>query len=372
MLPYLAASGHNLYTKDVWLYLQRMQELKQEDPVGYKMFAEGYATIRRTDKQYGGIPSDQIIEQLLMRALKTRGGLTRGRGLTEVQQAVWLLSRNVCAEVTNAVHDDLLGLKGGSSEQHVRIGKTSDRRNEEDYENTLTFFRLRNPFDTSHNELENIVTGKQASSAVNIYDAKDIGKGILKKMEGLPVKEFTFKRKEQAITMGSKIQRKDGSVIQINPQNLFDRLIALALVSSHEKETDLDEMLSYELTPFPPSLFEGEELMREAHKPQITELLKKHYSPKPSDKMQKFEGTVVLDGGSLLYTINWTKGTKFQEVAGLYTKFVTKNYLKPDCDVKVVFDSYPEEPTPKDSTHLRRTRQSCTKISVADKMVLDM
>ena len=85
--------------------------------------------------------------------------------------------------------------------------------------------------------------------------------------------------------------------------------------------------------------------MREAHKPQITELLKKHYSPKPSDKMQKFEGTVVLDGGSLLYTINWTKGTKFQEVAGLYTKFVTKNYLKPDCDVKVVFDSYPEEPT---------------------------
>ena len=88
--------------------------------------------------------------------------------------------------------------------------------------------------------------------------------------------------------------------------------------------------------------------------------------------MQKYEGTVVLDGGSLLYTINWTKGTKFQEVAGLYTKFVTKNYLKPDCDVKVVFDSYPEEPTTKDSTHLRRTRQSCTKISVADKMVLDM
>ena len=85
--------------------------------------------------------------------------------------------------------------------------------------------------------------------------------------------------------------------------------------------------------------------------------------------MQKYEGTVVLDGGSLLY---WTKGIKFQEVAGLYTKFVTKNYLKPDCDVKVVFDSYPEEPTTKDSTHLRRTRQSCTKIKVADKMVLDI
>ena len=61
--------------------------------------------------------------------------------------------------------------------------------------------------------------------------------------------------------------------------------------------------MSFELAPFPPSLFESEDLMREAHKPQITDMLKGHYAPTPSDNAPKLEGIVVLDGGSLLYTV---------------------------------------------------------------------
>ena len=67
-----------------------------------------------------------------MRDLKTRGGLTRGRGFTDVQQTVWLLSRSICAEVTNAVHEDLLQLNSGTSEQHIKLGKTSQKRNATD------------------------------------------------------------------------------------------------------------------------------------------------------------------------------------------------------------------------------------------------
>ena len=48
------------------------------------------------------------------------------------------------------------------------------------------------------------------------------------------------------------------------------------------------------------SLFESEDLMREAHRPQITDLFKKHHS-RLSDNAHKFKGTVVLDGGSILY-----------------------------------------------------------------------
>ena len=36
--------------------------------------------------------------------------------------------------------------------------------------------------------------------------------------------------------------------------------------------------------------------MREAHRPQITDLFKKHHS-RLSDNAHKFKGTVVLDGG---------------------------------------------------------------------------
>ena len=78
------------------------------------------------------------------------------------------------------------------------------------------------------------------------------------------------------------------------------------------------------------SLFESEDLMREAHRPHITDLFKKHRS-RLSDNAHKFKGAVVLDGGSILYTINWRKGNTFETLAGQYTKFVNKNYLLLEC-----------------------------------------
>ena len=97
--------------------------------------------------------------------------------------------------------------------------------------------------------------------------------------------------------------------------------------------------------------------MRVAHRPQITDIFKKHHTL-TSDNAPKFKGTVVLDGGSLLYTINWRKGNTFETLAAQYTKFEKKNYLLSECKVKAFFDSYPQEPTMKDSTHLHRTQDA--------------
>lgn len=40
-----------------------------------------------------------------MRSVKSPGGLTRGRGLSENQRSQWLLSMPACAEVTNAINE---------------------------------------------------------------------------------------------------------------------------------------------------------------------------------------------------------------------------------------------------------------------------
>ena len=90
-----------------------------------------------------------------------------------------------------------------------------------------------------------------------------------------------------------------------------------------------------------------------------------------SDNALKFKETVVLDGWSLLYTINWRKVNTFETLAGQYTKFVKKNNLLSECKVKAVFDSYPQEPTIKDSAHLHRTQRACTKIKVSIDTVVD-
>ena len=52
-----------------------------------------------------------------MRSMKTSGGLTRGRGMTETQRLVWLMAHSVCAEVNNAMQQ-LTGVQYSLREQH--------------------------------------------------------------------------------------------------------------------------------------------------------------------------------------------------------------------------------------------------------------
>ena len=49
----------------------------------HQRFVEGYHSVRRSERLWAGLWTDIVIEQVLMRSLKSRGGLTRGRGMTE-------------------------------------------------------------------------------------------------------------------------------------------------------------------------------------------------------------------------------------------------------------------------------------------------
>ena len=81
MLPYLAASGHHLYTKSLHVYLQQMTKLQDTHPNIYRRFIQGLHVVRRSDRFWAGLSTDLVIEQVLMRSLKTSGGLMRGRGI---------------------------------------------------------------------------------------------------------------------------------------------------------------------------------------------------------------------------------------------------------------------------------------------------
>ena len=50
MLPYLAAAGHNLYTKSIYIYLQDMQQLQQQHPDVFHCFMRGHDILRRSDR----------------------------------------------------------------------------------------------------------------------------------------------------------------------------------------------------------------------------------------------------------------------------------------------------------------------------------
>ena len=46
ILPYLAACGHNNYTKSLWLYLQQINNLELNIPQKYQDFMAGYHVAR--------------------------------------------------------------------------------------------------------------------------------------------------------------------------------------------------------------------------------------------------------------------------------------------------------------------------------------
>lgn len=101
----------------------------------FKDFADkGYFTINQTASCWAGVWSDMTIEQTLMRSIKSSGGLTRGRGITDSVLAKWVggspgataicSSLEECAGVTFQVGSSMLisGYRG-----KIGMDKTGQR-----------------------------------------------------------------------------------------------------------------------------------------------------------------------------------------------------------------------------------------------------
>ena len=90
MLGLFAATGHNNYAKSARLYVQQMSNLSHTHPQLYEQFMNDHHTIRRSDRLWSRLSPDMVIEQTMMRPLKSRSGLTRCRGMHETVWHTWL------------------------------------------------------------------------------------------------------------------------------------------------------------------------------------------------------------------------------------------------------------------------------------------
>ena len=159
-----------------------MSNLRDDHPAVYRDFVSGLRVVRRSDRLWPGLSTDLVIEQVLMRSLKTSGGLTRGRGFTEQQRLIWLLSMPACAE-TNRAMPELTGVKSNSGEQIKDMSKARQKWDAKDTLVILTTFEDRDPFSADPN-LRNIMTGVNGDNAVNVDRARAIGEKILSSVTG--------------------------------------------------------------------------------------------------------------------------------------------------------------------------------------------
>ena len=70
-----------------------MINLKSNNPSVYEIFNNGDFTKRRSTRQWAGLAQHLVIEQTLIRSIKSTGEITRVGSFSEIQKALWLLSR---------------------------------------------------------------------------------------------------------------------------------------------------------------------------------------------------------------------------------------------------------------------------------------
>ena len=116
-------------------------------PDEYDMFtSRGFFTVRLSDKYWCGIWTDMTIE--LMRSLKTSGGLTSGRGISPSTIAKWVHSMPAASRVIDAM-ETFGGVACVTSEQHVDLRESDQKRDHADIATFLTLFGPASPVSAS-------------------------------------------------------------------------------------------------------------------------------------------------------------------------------------------------------------------------------
>ena len=348
MLNLFAATGHINYAKSARLYVQQMIDLQNSNPWLHHKFEQGMHAIRRSNRNWAGLWPDLVIEQTLMRSIKTRGGLTRGRGMTDDVRNLWVLSLSDCASIHQAM-TDVSGLTVKSSEQHVEMGMARRTKDHADCKIFLDWLQQRNPFAYEDSDLHSISLGlvSDGKDGINCDNAEEVGETIQTSLDNLTITECSIKRKDQIkpmLALQDQIKVGKESII-VNPTLLFTRLVAIA---QRDKE-DIEDYFAFELTQEPMSLFKHG-LMRKPDKPSLRKVVMPDNEALGRDKLPS-DPVFVIDGGALLHRLReWSKDSTFDELCQAYCRYVRRHYKS--CII--VFDGY-DGPSTKSSEHMRRT-----------------
>ena len=125
-----------------------------------------------------------------MKSIKTHGGLTRGKGMTENQRLVWVLSMPVCANI-NETMQKFSGVSYETSDQHNDVSAARQARDVSDTVHLIDYLNGRDPL-VQNDSLFNIANGMTAQERVNVEKAREIGVKIVESMAGKSTDEFTF------------------------------------------------------------------------------------------------------------------------------------------------------------------------------------
>ena len=237
-----------------------------------------------------------------------------------------------------------------TSDQHKDASAPRMARDKEDLAKLAAKVDQQSPF-SDEVALRNIITGINADTNVNFQYHFIVGKDAVTNMEGQAVFSYSHKRTNAVKTLASTRAVTVDKERGMDPALLFQRFI----VVSQSGDLCLEEVIKYELSPYPPSLFELKNLLRKPDKATLLRVVRSHVIPKTDH--------YVLDGGSLIHPLKWTDGSTYNSIADAYASFTGDVY----GNATVVFDGYDGGPSTKYNAHQCRTRTKVmNKVDISD------
>jgi len=121
------------------------------------------------------------IEQALIRAVKGRGDLTHGRGVTESVRATWIATVHTTGAVKAALTQFANTDYSNDVMQHPELGKFRAQRDYRDLLKLLDFLESHNAFQSLDSRLQCLTSGIAAAESDNINcdDAENVGASIM-------------------------------------------------------------------------------------------------------------------------------------------------------------------------------------------------
>ena len=205
-----------------------------------------------------------------MWSLKSTGGLTRGSGMSEHQRAVSTMSAPVSSAYNYAMQE-FCETVCMTSDQHKDASVPRMARDKDDLAKLAAKLDQHSPF-SDEVALRNIITGIDADTNVNVQNLFIVGKDAVMNMEGQAVFSYSHKRTNAVKTLASTRAVTVDKERGIDLALLFQRF----LVVSQSGDLYLEEVMKYELSPYPPSLFEGKNLLQKPDKAPLLHAVRSH------------------------------------------------------------------------------------------------
>ena len=270
---------------------------------------------------------------------------------------VWTVSAPV-SSAYNYTMQEFCETMYTTSDQHKDASRMASDK--EDFAKLAAKLDHQSPF-SDEVALRNIITGINAGTNVNVQNLFIVGKDAVTNMEGQAVFSYSHKRTNAVKTLASTRAVTVDKERGIDPALLFQRFI----VVSQSGDLCLEEVMKYELSPYPPSLFELKNLLRKPDKAPLLHAVRSLVNSSNDAILQVIPKTdhYVLDGGSLIHRLKWTDGSTYNSIADAYASFTVDVY----GNSTVVLDGYDGGPSTNENAHQRRIRTKVTnKVDISD------